>query len=1339
MSIRRQWWQVAGSFGALMLVSLAALDFASAADAQSRLATYETGAGERYFALTVKPNVAADPQQTNEVVVLFDTSASQAGTFREDSLAALRAMLGGMGPGDRVKLMAVDVKAIPLNEGFVAADSPEMQTALAKLSQRAPLGATDMDRGLRAATAAFTPETQAARTVVYLGDGMSKAAVFNDASFRALIDDLTKNRVSVSSYVIGQERNAHLLATLANHTGGVVQLDSAAPEAPAAGGAFLAASVHSSVIWPKTTALPEAIGEALPAITPPLRTDRDSVLIGSLKSMDAGDVKIEGEMNGKPIEVSFTAQPEKPHEDFAFLPKLVEQSRADNGLSLPTVGSAGLREAALVTLDSANQLTKLAHEALSSGNFRGALTSADAALARDPNNPEARAIKEAAQKGLEGGAPAVLPAGDADLKLAGFADAPPAGSLLAEVLAEEPGFIRDVEKERQVIAGKIRAEVEFGLTDARRKMGESPETAEQDLKLLLENVERAAELDAGVRSQLREQIEVAIREARREQTLVAQRRAVAEESKAAALEMQRISDELALREQRLKQVMDRFDSLMDEGRYRVADDEVSPEVEALDDSGIIAASVINAGRIQRAYHEHAAIWSMREKNFLETFRQVELSHVPFPDEPPIVYPAAEFWEDLTIRRKKYAAVDLGRPGGSETRIFEELNRNTTVDFVETPLQQAIDFLEANHNIPIEINTKKLEEAGIQIDTPISKNLKGITLRSALRLILGELELTYVVRDEVLQITTPEDAESRLITKVYPVGDLVVPIGINSNLFGLGGMGGQNGMGGGGGGFGGGMGGGGMGGGGFGGGGMGGGGGFFAVPDELSLEGKKPSIKLDEQKPAEPALQRPSSAKKTAERITVEVKGDESMQAAWDRYFSEQKTRVTSAAEPEKVGRELLANVRETVRQLMHEKKYDEVATMIQASLRNGLVEPWMYEAMGLAMQAGNAPADELERALLSAVDFAKSETEILFIADYMAHVGLHQRALSLCRQVGDANPSRPEPFLTGLGLAKRLNDEAAIQWACTGILRQSWNGESRPIAEEAYRIAKATYEKMLADGRKDEAKAFDEAVRQARRRDCVVLVKWTGDADIDVAVEEPTGTICSVQQPRTISGGVHMGDIASGTDKTVKGFVEAYVCGEGFSGDYKVILKRIWGRPTSGKVTVEFITNYGTDEQRVNREQIAISEKNAIATFEGVKGRRKESLPEAQVANLAKVQEVVNRALLAQELAKLPDESEAARDYAEALAAAQQAGLNRPFRRGAVGYRPVITALPEGANFSSNAVISADRRYVRVAPAPTFSQVTEVATFNFVTGQGTNQGGGGNGGFGGGGGAGGGF
>jgi hypothetical protein len=52
---------------------------------------------------------------------------------------------------------------------------------------------------------------------------------------------------------------------------------------------------------------------------------------------------------------------------------------------------------------------------------------------------------------------------------------------------------------------------------------------------------------------------------------------------------------------------------------------------------------------------------------------------------------------------------------------------------------------------------------------------------------------------------------------------------------------------------------------------------------------------------------------------------------------------------------------------------------------------------------------------------------------------------------------------------------------------------------------------------------------------------------------------------------------------------------------------------------------------------------------------------------------------------------------------------------------PVITTLPEGTNMSAIAVVSADRRYVRITPTPLFSSIPEVNTFNFATGQGQQQ------------------
>lgn len=105
------------------------------------------------------------------------------------------------------------------------------------------------------------------------------------------------------------------------------------------------------------------------------------------------------------------------------------------------------------------------------------------------------------------------------------------------------------------------------------------------------------------------------------------------------------------------------------------------------------------------------------------------------------------------------------------RIEESLGEATTLQFIETPLQDVVDYLEDLHGIEIQIDQRVLEDQGIGTDTPITRNLKGITLRSALRLMLRELKLTYFVWDEVLLITTPEASEKHVYVQAYDVEPL----------------------------------------------------------------------------------------------------------------------------------------------------------------------------------------------------------------------------------------------------------------------------------------------------------------------------------------------------------------------------------------------------------------------------------------------------------------------------------------------------------------------------------------------------------------------------------------
>ena len=119
-------------------------------------------------------------------------------------------------------------------------------------------------------------------------------------------------------------------------------------------------------------------------------------------------------------------------------------------------------------------------------------------------------------------------------------------------------------------------------------------------------------------------------------------------------------------------------------------------------------------------------------------------------------------------------MDVAKQGESEKRIEEALKSPTALEITEQPLGDVVEYLKDKHNIQIQLDEEALRKTGITRDTPVTKSIKGVSLRSALRLLLRDLGLTYVIKDDALWVTTPEKADEILVTRAYPVADLVVP-------------------------------------------------------------------------------------------------------------------------------------------------------------------------------------------------------------------------------------------------------------------------------------------------------------------------------------------------------------------------------------------------------------------------------------------------------------------------------------------------------------------------------------------------------------------------------------
>lgn len=403
---------------------------------------------------------------------------------------------------------------------------------------------------------------------------------------------------------------------------------------------------------------------------------------------------------------------------------------------------------------------------------------------------------------------------------------------------------------------------------------------------------------------------------------------------------------------------------------------------------------------------------------------------------------------------------------------------------------------------------------------------------------------------------------------------------------------------------------------------------------------------------------------------------------------------------------------------------------IHAALAHGDSRPWMYDVLALTMRIAGRPQSEIERVLLSRIDFTAADVpSMLYSAAYLTRFGAEEQALKLYRQVSELAPARPEPYVLGLKLARRLKDYEALRWAVTGILTTAWTEDHERLHRRAENAALEAQQQLRQAGRDREADRLQQAVRRALQRDLVLRLTWSGGGDLDLLVEEPTGTTCSVATPQTRGGGVLVHD-GYGPDQ--ENCYENYVCPLGGSGIYKVRIRHVWGRIVGKRARLTVIRYKGTEKESRRTFPIPLGGEDRLVRLTLAEGRRRRL---AAVPEREPVRRDRRHRSLRHKVGRLgPGARQAGRDFGESRRRLGQlqfpgggAGLGGG-GFGTVGLQPVVTVIPEGVSMGALAVVSGDRRYVRLSTAPFFTAISNVATFSFFQAGGGGVGGGGGGG-----------
>ncbi|MFM1904906.1 MAG: hypothetical protein RLZZ440_2806, partial [Planctomycetota bacterium] len=346
---------------------------------------------------------------------------------------------------------------------------------------------------------------------------------------------------------------------------------------------------------------------------------------------------------------------------------------------------------------------------------------------------------------------------------------PAAGTATREAGALPPSDPAEPEGLR---TARISAEVAARQLEAKRLAQKSPGDA---LALLDEVAAGLASqtLSDDARSQLLRRIErtrLDIEEAtgKRRAELALERRNAEVEAQIDRERAQRVEVD-----QRIAMLVEEYNTLIDQQRFPEAE-AVAKKAGQLAPDNPVVRQLLAQSRTIRRLDTQRTIADGQETGFLDVMEDVERSGRPITG--PIEFPDSKEWADLTKTRAELLAEGRSRATAAELEIQQKLDEKVQPSYRNQPLATVLDALGKQAGVSIHLDMVGLDQEAVSSDTPVTLSLdQPISLKSALKLLLEPLHLGYVVRDEVLKVTSPRLVKGDVYAVTYPVADLVMPI------------------------------------------------------------------------------------------------------------------------------------------------------------------------------------------------------------------------------------------------------------------------------------------------------------------------------------------------------------------------------------------------------------------------------------------------------------------------------------------------------------------------------------------------------------------------------------
>ncbi|HEX4612936.1 MAG TPA: VWA domain-containing protein, partial [Urbifossiella sp.] len=787
--------------------------------------TYKVRDGDTLFAWQIKPTLDPAPARPRDILVVVDTSASQAGRPLQQARQIVLGLAATLTADDRVSVWTANTPAATrvLTKDFQPATSEDVKAAAAAITETEyGSGATDLKGSLAKALATLAPNRGRQQIVLFLGDGDSAYDPVSEGDRVALGGRMEQADVFFFAVPLGVRVNANNLHGLAALTGGsVVRVQEDLTNVTKRGEfvARLKAALDVPVLKPEAVKFGGDVAETFPTKLPPLRADKPTLVLGKLaKAAPRVTAEVKGVVANRPVTLALGHDLPAPLPEHFFLNLMFLQWKDAPHKDAPAVLQAD-RALALAS----TQIGLYREEYITQATWAVSMDRPDeaaklyaAAAKIDPNNAEVGAGLALVERMKTGR----VTRADIDKKAAVKADLfkmdkngavrmviqeggaqPPAAQPPVPGGATPPApadLLREAAQLREVEEQRYRVLVDATIRRAREVLRFDPDGAYQEIKRQRDDILAYAGIGDAARARYAADRPAVMQEIFLKGAEI--KRAAASERDQIAKTRQRLNefDRQQAEEDRTKARIDAFRQLMQQARYELAYQEAQLMIQERISRGQSVPAGATASYIIGQHATQLREWRelvrIREDRFLLTMMQSEKSHIPYPDEPPVHFPPAAVWRQLTEgdgqrlgRREKYGNTVLGaQPSPTLLRLKSILEDGLPVDLQgkdlkTTPLQEVLTDLSKRYEVTFVINRSALEgldESTARGEKLGASSLNGLRLGTFMDVYLRGLStpnVTYVVRPDYIEITSYDARLLDKVTTTFNVTDLVIPI------------------------------------------------------------------------------------------------------------------------------------------------------------------------------------------------------------------------------------------------------------------------------------------------------------------------------------------------------------------------------------------------------------------------------------------------------------------------------------------------------------------------------------------------------------------------------------